>query len=122
MKTRSIAYFCVVVGAMMGVQWLFFLATGNVPELETEPLAITFHLAAELIAAAALVIAGVALLRGVRWARPAALTALGMLLYTVVNSAGYFAEQRVWAMVAMFGVLLVVSVFCVAALFKESEL
>ncbi len=122
MKTRSIAYFCVVVGAMMGVQWLFFLATGNVPELETEPLAITFHLAAELITAVALVIAGVALLRRVRWARPAALTALGMLLYTVVNSAGYFAEQRVWAMVAMFGVLLVVSVFCVAALFKESEL
>ncbi len=118
MKTRSVAYFCVIVGAMMAVQWLFFLATGNVPELETEPLAITFHLAAELLTAVALIVAGVALLRGVRWARPAALTALGMLLYTIINSAGYFAEHGVWAMVVMFGVLLVVSVFCVAVLFK----
>ncbi|MFP4345070.1 MAG: hypothetical protein ACLFU8_10285 [Anaerolineales bacterium] len=72
------------------------LATGNVPELETEPLAIAFHLAAELATAVALLFAGVGLLRRARWATSVTRLALGMLLYTVINSAGYFAEQGAW--------------------------
>jgi hypothetical protein len=118
MKMRRVAYYCIVVGALMAVQWLFFLTTGNVPELETEPLAIGFHLAAELATAIALILAGVGLLRGASRALPATLLALGMLLYTVINSAGYFAEQGVWAMVAMFGVLLVLTLLATSILFK----
>ncbi len=109
MKIRSIAYYCIAVGALMGIQWLFFLATGNVPELETEPLAIGFHLVAELATAVALILAGIGLLRRASRALPVTLLALGMLLYTVINSAGYFAEQGVWVMVSMFGVLLILT-------------
>ena len=43
--------FALVVGAGMIGQWLFLLASGQVPELETEPLRIRFHLAAEFVAA-----------------------------------------------------------------------
>ncbi len=118
MKTRTIAFYCIGVGALMGLQWGFFLATGNVPELETEPLAIAFHLAAELATAIALIVAGSSLLRRARWVRPVTLLALGMLLYTVINSAGYFAEQGVWGMVGMFGVLLVLTLLAVWRLLK----
>jgi hypothetical protein len=121
MKYRAIAYYCIVVGALMAIQWLFFLATGNVPELETEPLAIAFHLVAELATAIALILAGVGLLRRVRWALPVSLAALGMLLYTVINSAGYFAEQGVWAMVAMFGVLLILTLLAIRGLVAARE-
>ncbi len=121
MRTRTIAYYCAGVGALMGLQWLFFLVTGNVPELETEPLAIAFHLAAELATALALILAGMGLLRRARWATPVTLLALGMLLYTIINSAGYFAEQGVWGMVAMFGVLLVLTLLCVPPLVKTFQ-
>jgi len=118
MKIRSIAYYCIVVGALMGIQWLFFLVTGNVPELETEPLAIGFHLVAELVTAVALILAGIGLLRRASRALPVTLLALGMLLYTVINSAGYFAEQGVWVVVGMFGVLLILTLLAAWALVK----
>jgi hypothetical protein len=61
-----------------------------------------------------LMIAGVRLLqaRGTRWGP----VAIGMLIYTVINSAGYFAEQGAWGMVAMFGALLVVAIAAAAAM------
>ena len=118
MKTRPVAHYCIVVGALMAIQWLFFLTTGNVPELETEPLAIGFHLAAELATAVALILAGTGLLRGSRRAPGVTLLALGMLLYAIINSAGYFAELGVWSMVAMFGVLLVLTLLSVSALIR----
>lgn len=102
----------------MGIQWLFFLATGSVPELETEPLAIGFHLVAELATAVALILAGIGLLRCASRALPVTLLALGMLLYTVINSAGYFAEQGVWVMVGMFGVLLILTLLAAWILVK----
>jgi hypothetical protein len=104
-----------IVGQLMGGQWLFFLASGSVGELQTAPRAIAFHLMAEASTAALLVVAGVRLARRGRGER-LGLLATGALLYTVINSAGYFAERDAWAMVAMFGVLLVVTVTCAALL------
>ncbi len=121
MKIRRIAYYCIVVGALMVIQWSLFLITGNVPELETETLAIAFHLAAELTTAAALILAGIGLLRRAGWALPVSLLALGMLIYTVINSAGYFAEQGVWGMVAMFGILLALTALCIPTLVKAPD-
>ena len=37
------------------------------------------------------------------------LVAVGMLLYTVVNSPGYFAQRREWPMVGMFGVIFILA-------------
>ena len=99
------AVFALVVGAGMIGQWLFFLVTGQVPELKTEPLRIRFHLAAEFATALALLVAGGALLTGQSWGRWFYLLAVGMLLYTVIVSPGYFAEKGQWAFVAMFAVL-----------------
>lgn len=89
----------------MLTQWTFFLARRQVPELRTEPLAIRFHLAAELATALALIIGGVGQLAQTGWSQNAYLVATGMLFYTLVNSAGYFAQRRQWPMVITFGVL-----------------
>ena len=101
--------FAMVVGVGMIGQWLFFLATGQVPELKTEPLRIHFHLAAEFATAIALLIGGIALLTDRSWARWFYLLAVGMLLYTVIVSPGYFAEKGQWAFVGMFAVLLLLA-------------
>jgi hypothetical protein len=104
------AWFCLLVGVLMIAQWGFFLFSNQVPELRTEPVAVSFHLAAEGATAAALIAAGVGLLRGKPWARTTALVALGMLLYTVIVSPGYFAQQGAWPLVLMFAGLLVLAV------------
>jgi hypothetical protein len=50
-----------------------------------------------------------------------ALVALGALLYTVVNSSGYFAEAGVWAMVAVFGLLALLSLAAVTRLLTTAR-
>ena len=97
--------FALLVGAGMIGQWLFFLATGQVPELETEPLRIRFHLVGEFATAIAMLVGGIALLTDQTWGRWFYLLAMGMLLYTVIVSPGYFAEKREWAFVGMFAVV-----------------
>jgi len=107
------AVFALVVGAGMIGQWLVFLATGQVPELKTEPLRIRFHLAAEFATASALLIGGFALLTDQSWGGQFYLLAAGMLLYTVIVSPGYFAEKGQWAFVGMFAVLLLLALVSV---------
>jgi hypothetical protein len=106
--------FALVVGIGMIGQWLFFLASGQVPELEAEPLRIRFHLAGEFVTAVALLVAGTALLTGQAWAGWLYPVAMGMLLYTIIVSPGYFADRGQWAFVGMFAVLLVLALASLA--------
>ena len=107
------AVFAVLVGLGMIGQWLFSLATGRVPELETEPLRIRFHLIAEFVTAASLLVGGIALLTSVMWGRWFYLLAKGMSLYTAIVSPGNFAEQGRWGQVGFFALLLVLAVVSV---------
>lgn len=97
--------YAVVVGGLMIVQWAFFLASGNVPELKTEPIRILGHLAAEFTSALALILSGIGLLADTSWALTAAPFALGMLIYTLIESPMYFVQKRQWPIVGMFAVL-----------------
>jgi hypothetical protein len=108
------AIYALVVGTGMIAQWLFFLAVGQVPELETEPLRIRFHLAAEFATALALLAAGAALLANQGWGQWFYPLATGMLLYTVIVSPGYFAQKGQWPFVGMFAVLLVLALASIA--------
>lgn len=111
---KAAGWYGVVVGAAMILQWGFFILSGGVPELESEPVRIGFHLAAELMTAAILIISGVGLLRGRMWARPVFLVGVGMLIYTALVSPGYFAQRGEWAFLVMFAVILVTAVVAAA--------
>jgi hypothetical protein len=108
--------FAIVVGiGMIGI-WSVSYFTNQIPELETEPMRIKFHLAAEFTTAIVLLAAGIGLLTGQNWALDTFLISMGMLLYTVIVSPGYFAQKGQWAYVVMFGVILVlalVSIFVI---------
>ena len=56
------AWYAIIVGVLMFGQWAFFLLTQQVPELKTEPVRISFHLAGEFLTADALITGGVSLL------------------------------------------------------------
>ena len=69
-----------------------------------------FHVVAELLAAALLIVAGVFLLSKSAWGREVFLIAIGMLVYTTINSAGYFAQIRQKSMVLIFIIVFILSV------------
>jgi peptidoglycan/LPS O-acetylase OafA/YrhL len=99
-------WFGLIVGVLMGIAWTVLLATGQVPELETQPLAIKFHLLAEFATALLLVVTGIGLLkRPERWQRRYLLAA-GMLLYSLINAAGYFLQQGQQPVAVVFAVFL----------------
>jgi hypothetical protein len=114
--SRFPAIYGIFVGVLMLAQWAFFLANGQVPELQTEPWRIAAHLLAEFVTALGLMVASIALLMRAPWAPPAYLVFAGMLIYSVIASPGYFAQQGQWALVAMFAVLLVLAVLAVFGL------
>jgi hypothetical protein len=112
------AWYAILVGILMMAQWSFFLATGSVPEVQSEPIRLAFHLAAEFVTAFCLIVAGAAILRAKAWGRAFMLAALGMLVYTVIISPGYFAQQGQWPLVGMFAVLLVLALGSMRELLK----
>jgi len=99
------ALYAVAVGTLMIGQWIFLLATRQVPELKTGPASIALHLAAEFSTAVMLICGGFALLAKRPWGRQVFPVAMGMLLYTLIASPGYFAQRRAWAAVVMFAAL-----------------
>jgi hypothetical protein len=115
MLMKFAGIFALVLGLLMVGQWTASLATGQVPELATAPLEIAFHLAAEILTALALVLAGLAILKKIRWGRTLFLVAGGMVIYSIINSPGYFAQRGQWPVVALFGALFFAAVFALMA-------
>jgi hypothetical protein len=104
---------------MMIGQWFVFIATGQVPELESEVLRILFHLAGEGITAIGLVWGGVSLLRKDTYSHAIYLLFSGMLLYSIIVSPGYFAQLGQWEFVAMFAILCILTIISTVAVAKD---
>ena len=106
MTLRKVAAgYAILVGFLMMAMWTVFLLTGQVPELQTEPWSIALHLVAEFATGLALLISGYGLLQERAWAQRTILLALGMLLYTLIQSPGYYAQLGQFGFVAMFVIL-----------------
>jgi hypothetical protein len=115
MSMTFAAVYAIVIGVAMIGQWTVTIVRGQVPTPEEDPVAgrglwdMLFHWAAEFLTAIGLLIGGLALLMNWSWALPLYLVATGMLLYSLINSPGYFAQLRQWPMVAVFGVMFVLA-------------
>ncbi len=112
--------YAIVVGlAMLGL-WLMLYLKKQIPELQTEPYRIGFHLAGEALTALLLVIGGVSLLLGIPWGVWIYLIALGMLFYTAIVSPGYYAQKGEWTMVIMFAVILLLGLVSAVVVLSSS--
>lgn len=113
-------WYAILVGLLMIAQWIFSILSGGVPEFNTAPWEIAFHLAAELSTALALIIGGIAALKSVPRASQVLLVALGMVIYSEIVSPGYFAQLGQWPLVAMFALLLLGAAIAVTQLMKKA--
>ena len=118
---RFPAGYGIAVGLLMILQWTFTIAAGAVPEFETAPMEIAFHLAAEFTTALLLLIGGTATVKTISWGKPVLLTGLGMVMYSEIVSPGYYAQLGEWGFVAMFAILLFGAVWSVMLLLKQAK-
>ena len=105
------AAFAIIVGVGMLAQWSVSYVTKQIPELESEPYRIWFHIAGEITTAVLLIAGGITLL--LKWSLAPALylVAMGMLIYTGIVSPGYFAQKGQWAWVLIFAVIVILAIF-----------
>ena len=85
------------------------LRTKQVPELETEPVAIKFHITAEMTMGILSLMSGIFLLIGLSLSTYFFILAQGLVIYAVINAAGYYGQRKQWPFVIMFGIILIAS-------------
>lgn len=112
------AYFSIVIGLVMIIQWAISYLSKNIPELKTEPIRITFHIVGEMVTALMLIAGGIGLLLQSGWGVPVFLVAIGMLFYTAIVSPGYFAQQGQWIWVLIFAAIIVMGVISIFRVFS----
>ena len=105
--------YAIIIGLGIIGLWLILYLTNQIPELKTEPVAIKFHITAEMIMGILSLLSGIFLLVGLSWAPYFFILAMGLVIYAVINSAGYYGQKKQWLFLIMFGVILVDSVVLV---------
>ena len=99
----AIASYCLLVSMLITAWWELDIRRGALSRPDRRRAEIAIHLTAEFATAALLAVGGIVL-----WLTSApglAPVALGMLLYTVIASPGYFLARREIPPVVMFAVL-----------------
>lgn len=118
MVERIAAIYSIIVGISMLVMWVMFYAVWSIPELATEPAKILLHIAAEFATAIALLTAGWGLLNLKAWGHQVYLLATGALLYTIIQSSGYFLQTGEIVFVGMFALLFILTLLLLTKMVK----
>ena len=117
-----VSIYSIMIGILMILMWLVLILTNQVPEIYTAPLNIGYHLLAEFLTATFLLFGGFGLYTKKEWSFHLFLISMGMLLYTVIVSAGYYANDGDLIMVGMFTALQLFTILFIGiALFKYKD-
>lgn len=103
----------------MLLMWSFFIIAGLVPEFQEKAWEIVYHLVAEGVTAVLLIVAGIMTIKKHPFGRHLLLVSLGMLLYTVIVSAGYYAQRGEIAFVAMFSVFTIAAILAITSTLRS---
>jgi len=115
---KFVVAFELVVGLGIIGLWTTLLLKRSVPEIAEGDRAIYFHIAAEYMLGVALVAGGLSLLLvgDETWVKVLAAAAAGGVIYSTINSPGYYAREGNWPLVAAFAGLTVLGVAVVIIL------
>lgn len=86
--------------------WLLSLISGNFDE---GSISISFHIFSEFIMAAVTLAGGILILMGKKAGGPLTIAGMSMLIYSVLNAAGYFGQKEDHILMAVFIFLLIPS-------------
>ncbi|MFO7796212.1 MAG: hypothetical protein ACQERB_05525 [Promethearchaeati archaeon] len=102
--------YAIIIGIGIIGLWAMLLLTNQVPELKTQSIEIRFHITAEMSMGILSLLSGILLLIRLSWASTFFILAMGLVIYAVINSAGYYGQKKQWVFVLMFGIILFTSV------------
>jgi len=120
MELKKIAaIYSVIIGIAMIGMWLSLIITNQVPEINSEQIRISYHLIGEFLTAILLLIGGFGLFTNRGWGFHVFLISMGMLLYTVIVSAGYYGQNGDMIMVEMFTIFQVLTVLFIGLSFYK---
>ncbi len=115
---KIIGFYYLAVGIGIIGLWTMLYVSKQIPELETEPAAIAFHIFIEIAMGVMAIITALSILKRKKSSLTLMLITSGMLMYSVVNSSGYYAETGEYGMIAMFGIIFL---FTIAAVRKYKQ-
>lgn len=118
MKTVVSAY-SITMGIAIIVFWSVVWASGGIPDLITKPWEIAMHLSAEFTTAGLLLVSGFGLWFGARWALRVNVFASGMLVYSLIQTPGYYLQRNALIFVLMLAVSFLITVL-LSPVFKPS--
>jgi len=120
--SKIAAIYAIFIGIAMLGMWISLITTNQVPEINTESIRISYHLVGEFLTAILLLIGGFGLLTNRGWGFHVFLISMGMLLYTVIVSAGYYIQQGDMVFTGMFSIMQILTViFIVLSFYKWKE-
>lgn len=119
MKT-VVSVYSLTMGSLMLLLWLGFWVAGAIPEMADKPWEIAMHLTAEFTTAGLLIASGIGLLLDARWAVRVNVFASGMLVYSLIQSPGYYLERSAPIFVLMFAVAFLLTVMLSPAFKPET--
>ena len=108
-------------GISMLAMWLMFYFTNSIPEIQTKPVELGLHVVAEVSNALLLIIGAIGLLLKKSWGLKTYLISMGMLLYTLIMSPGYFLQKGEIPFVIMFMVFLMLAIVLTVLIAKNSN-
>lgn len=106
MIRKVAAVYSIVIGISVLGMWSMILLTGGIKE---ELIEISFHLVSEFLMAILLFISGIGILRGKIHGKTIFLISNGMLIYSVLNAAGYYGQRDNFVMMGVFAIIFVIS-------------
>jgi hypothetical protein len=116
------AGYSIFIGLSMIGMWIMFYYTRGIPELNTKPAEIGLHIIGEMVTAVLLIIGGYALFTKKGWGSQIYSLSMGMLLYTLIVSPGYYVQRGEVPFIIMFSVLFLLSVlFIILSLIKRED-
>lgn len=122
MKTKTMAaIYSILVGVSIIGMWTILYINGSIPEIDTEPIRIGMHLVAEIATGIILILGAYGLLNNKRWGYDMYLISMGMLIYTLFASPGYYAEKGNYLFVGMFAIILFFSMMFLVFSFIRQE-
>lgn len=90
--------YIIIIGIALLCMWLLLLIKREVPELNTKPTQIFFHLVAEFLTSIMLIVGGIGLIMNQFWGVAVFFIAIGMAIYSTINAAGFYGQLKDWPM------------------------
>lgn len=106
MKARITAFYSLFIGVIVIDMWLLIFSRSEIKEGGTE---ISFHLFSEFLMAIICIIGAVLQFVKSKFGRELTIAGLAMVIYSVLNAAGYYGEKGDTSMMIMFIVLFAIT-------------